>query len=170
MQRGCNWSIVKQSTRKLWYLKKEILWLLECPESITHLQTLIGFYVWLLRGWVGSIMHIGWSKYTDKKWDCEAIYYSHNYLLFPRCEFGVLKNCYGEGDLEVFEGSLDLETDSWRSLPLREAARKINPQNDFHACHCNCKRGCKKVHVHVKREVPHVLLNVTQEINAIQSI
>ena len=26
-----------------------------------------------------------------------------------RCEFGVLKNCYGEGDLELYEGSVDLQ-------------------------------------------------------------
>ena len=57
----------------------------------------------------------------------------------------MLKNCFGEGDLELYEGSLELKVDDWRSLPaisLREAVILANPKNDF-GC-CNCKTGCKK--------------------------
>ena len=42
-------------------------------------------------------------------------YFDRNLLIFFTywCEYGVLKNCFGEGDLELYEGSLDLEVENW---------------------------------------------------------
>ncbi len=69
-----------------------------------------------------------------------------NLFPFPyRCQHGVLKICYGEGDLEPFKGELDLTVNGWqdeRVLSLREAAHLLNPQNDFQSSCCNCKTGC----------------------------
>ena len=62
-----------------------------------------------------------------------------------RCEHGVLKTCYGEGDLEPFQGKLDLAVEGWkekRVLSLREAAHLLNPKNEFQSSCCNCKTGC----------------------------
>ena len=52
-----------------------------------------------------------------------------------------MKNCYGKGDLELYDRRLDLKVDGWKLLPvisLREAAILANSKNDFIA-------GCKKV-------------------------
>ena len=72
----------------------------------------------------------------------------------------MLKNCYGEEDLELYEGTLELKVDDWRSLPLitlQKATTMTNPKNNFHAGCCYCKIGCKKVCVRVGREVPLLL-------------
>ena len=64
--------------------------------------------------------------------------------LFQRCEFGVLKNCYGEGDLELYDGRFDLNVDGWKSMSvisLREAAILSNLKHDFIVGRCNCKKG-----------------------------
>ncbi len=63
-----------------------------------------------------------------------------------RCAHGVLKVCYGEGDLELFEGELDLRVEGWQTdklLSLRKAAHLSNPLNEFQSSCCNCKSGCK---------------------------
>ena len=39
-------------------------------------------------------------------------------LLTNRYEFGVIQNCYGEGDLELYEGKLQLEATHWESAPV----------------------------------------------------
>ena len=76
------------------------------------------------------------------------VYSVCNYAVYNssfRCEFGVLNTCYGEGDLERYEGDLSLTTEDWESLPklsLREAAMKSNPKNDFSASRCQCKTMC----------------------------
>lgn len=62
-----------------------------------------------------------------------------------RCEHGVLHNCCGEGDLELYSGKLDVSVEGWESAPrlsLREAARLQNPHNVFTSSTCNCKSGC----------------------------
>ena len=67
----------------------------------------------------------------------------HLYRL--RCSHGVLKQCFGEGDLELFKGDLDIPVDGWEEsaiISLREASRKANPPNEFHAGLCNCKTNC----------------------------
>lgn len=49
----------------------------------------------------------------------------HFYRL--RCSHGVLKQCFGEGDLELFKGDLDIPVDGWEESPiisLREASQK----------------------------------------------
>lgn len=70
-----------------------------------------------------------------------------NCVYYPcRCEHGVLKDCYGEGDLEAYTGRLNLSVDGWEASPvlsLREAARLLNPHNEFQGGSCNCKSGCK---------------------------
>ena len=61
-----------------------------------------------------------------------------------RSSFGVLKTCFGESDLELYCGSLSLTVDGWENDPLlslREAAKKLNPINDFDVGRCNCKGG-----------------------------
>ena len=48
-----------------------------------------------------------------------------------RCSYGALKTCYGEGDLECFEGFLPLEVNGWENdkyISLREAAQLMNPK------------------------------------------
>ena len=70
---------------------------------------------------------------------------SNFHLYRLRCQHGVLKVCYGEGDLEPFQGGLDLMVKGWqdeRVLSLREAAHLLNPQNEFQSSCCNCKTGC----------------------------
>ena len=70
-----------------------------------------------------------------------------------------MKNCYGEGDLELYDGRLNLKVDGWKSLPvisLREAAILANLRNDFIASHCNVvivKKNVTKVHAHAEREL-----------------
>ncbi len=57
-----------------------------------------------------------------------------------------MKTCYGEGDLELFGGKLNLQVDGWKAMPvlsLREAARLLNPLNEFQGGSCKCKSGCK---------------------------
>ena len=57
----------------------------------------------------------------------------------------MLKVCYGEGDLELYEGHIDLTVDKWKSAPLislREAASRSNPKNEFVASRCGCKTKC----------------------------
>ena len=63
-----------------------------------------------------------------------------------RSSFGVLKTCFGENDLELYPGSLPLTVDGWEKDPLlslREAAKRLNPINDFDVGRCNCKGGCQ---------------------------
>ena len=82
----------------------------------------------------------------------------------------MLKNCFGEEDLELYEGSLELKVDDWTSLPaisLREAVILANPKNDFHVGCCNCKTGCKKDLCSCRKFVAH--LNVMVEILVIIS-
>ena len=67
------------------------------------------------------------------------------HICICRCEYGVLKKCYGEGDMELYSGKLELIVEGWQSAPLlslREAARLLNPHNAFHGSTCNCKSGC----------------------------
>ena len=62
-----------------------------------------------------------------------------------RCEFGVLNTCYGEGDLELYEGDPGLTIEGWQSVPrisLRETTLKNNPKNDFFASRCQCTTKC----------------------------
>ena len=62
-----------------------------------------------------------------------------------RCSYGVLKQCYGEGDLELFKGELNIPVDGWEDSPfisLREASQKFNPANEFSVGLCNCKGKC----------------------------
>lgn len=52
--------------------------------------------------------------------------YANNYYVafMTRCDFGILKSCYGEGDLEKYEGDIRLNVQDWSTLPrisLREA-------------------------------------------------
>ena len=59
----------------------------------------------------------------------------------------MLRSCFGEGDLELYEGKLDLDAHGWKTMPvisLREASSLANPKNDFTAGRCSCKSGCKK--------------------------
>lgn len=77
------------------------------------------------------------------------------YSCHVRCEYGVLKSCFGEGDLELYTGKLSLDVRDWRSLPvlsLREAALMANPRNEFHAGRCKCKMGCKQGTCSCKRK------------------
>ena len=56
--------------------------------------------------------------------------------------FGVLSTCFGEADLECYEGDLGLDAQDWKALTrlsLREAAIKSNPKNDFMVSRCQCK-------------------------------
>ena len=63
-----------------------------------------------------------------------------------RYSFGVLKTCFGESDLELYCESLPLTVDGWEKdhlISLREAAKKLNPINDFDVSHWNCKSRCQ---------------------------
>ncbi len=74
------------------------------------------------------------------------VFLSASFKFYFRCKHGVLSICYGEGDLEPFSGKLQLSTDGWKSAPvlsLREAARLLNPQNEFQGGSCKCKSECK---------------------------
>ena len=67
-------------------------------------------------------------------------------LTFYRSQYGVLEKCYGEEDLELFIGQLNLSVEGWKTNPrlsLRAAAMQLNPQNAFQGGFCNCKTGCK---------------------------
>lgn len=68
------------------------------------------------------------------------------YLLYRlRCCYGVLKTCYGEGDLECYDGMLPLEVNGWKNdkvISLREAAQLVNPKNDLKCGSRNCQSGC----------------------------
>ena len=71
-----------------------------------------------------------------------------------RCSYGVLKTCYGEGDLECFEGFLPLEVNGWENdkyISLREAAQLMNPKNYFKCASCNCQSGCSAKRCYCKR-------------------
>ena len=62
-----------------------------------------------------------------------------------RCAHGVLKVCYGEGDLEPFHGGVNLTAEGWekdKTISLREAALLSNPLNEFQSSLCNCKSDC----------------------------
>lgn len=51
------------------------------------------------------------------------------------------KSCYNEGDMELYEGKLNLTVDGWQQCPvisLRQAAKLANPLNEFQAGRCNC--------------------------------
>ena len=70
-------------------------------------------------------------------------------------EYGVLDRCYGEGDLELFSGKLDLTVDGWDKcsfVSLRVAAMSLNPRNAFHGGTCNCKAGCKTKRCHCRQK------------------
>ena len=72
-------------------------------------------------------------------------YGSKFYLYRVRCKYGVLKDCYGEGDMELYQGDLSIPVDGWKDasiLSLRQAALKFNPHNVFHYGICNCKSKC----------------------------
>ena len=76
----------------------------------------------------------------------------HLYRL--RCSYGVLSQCYGEGDLELFKGELNVPLNGWKNAPLislREAAFKFNPSNDFFVGLCNCKSVCSTKRCPCKR-------------------
>ena len=68
------------------------------------------------------------------------------YTCTCRSSFGVLKTCFGEGDLELYRGSLPLTVEGWKKDPvlsLREAAKMLNPLNEFQVGRCNCKGSCR---------------------------
>ena len=72
-----------------------------------------------------------------------------------RCEHGILAICYGEGDLELYEGKLELQVNSWNTAPvlsLREAAALSNPKNKIESSRCNCRSGCKTSHCACQRK------------------
>ncbi len=82
---------------------------------------------------------------TNKKHVCMSVMPLSTTVCMYRSKHGVLKNCYGEGDMELYEGKLDLSVDGWQSSPvlsLREAAALLNPKNVFQAGRCNCQLGC----------------------------
>ena len=59
----------------------------------------------------------------------------------------MLKTCFGEGDMELYDGKVDLKVKDWESFPvlsLREAAMKASSKNEFHVGRCYCKKGCEK--------------------------
>lgn len=87
------------------------------------------------------------------------------YFVMNRCEFGVLKNCFGEGDMELYEGKLDLKINDWESLPvlsLREAAIQASVKNKFHSGRCNCRTGCKKRFMCLQEEKCFVHIKMPQ--------
>lgn len=68
------------------------------------------------------------------------------FLCKYRCEYGVLDHCFGESDLELFSGKLNLSVEGWEQsarVSLRVAAMQLNPRNAFHGGICNCKSRCK---------------------------
>ena len=81
----------------------------------------------------------------------------------------MLKNCFGEEDLELYEGSLELKVDDWTSLPaisLREAVILANLKMIFMLVAVTA-RGCKKDLCSCRKFVAH--LNVMVEILVIIS-
>ena len=67
------------------------------------------------------------------------------FLYRLRCADGVLKLCCSEGELEPFEGQLNISMEGWEQAPvlsLREAAKLFNPNNEFHSSICHCKTKC----------------------------
>ena len=70
------------------------------------------------------------------------LYYSY---IHCRSKYGVVATCFGEGDLELYPGSIDLSVDGWKNdktISLHEAARLSNPLNEFHGGICKCGAQC----------------------------
>ena len=82
-----------------------------------------------------------------------------------RCAHSILKVCYGEGDLEPFQGGVNLTAEGWENdkvISLREAAILSNPLNEFQSSMCNCKSDCAtgKLHVAYSMQVQFYLLQL----------
>ena len=63
-----------------------------------------------------------------------------------RCDHGVLRICFGEGDLEMYSSVVALSVEGWeneRVLSLHEAAKLSNPLNEFHSDICKCCAQCR---------------------------
>ena len=77
-----------------------------------------------------------------------------------RCEHGVLASCYGEGDLEVYEGVLNMSTHNWESLPrisLREAAKSVQPPKCLLCIKMQLqKEMCSLMYVYEKKGTLHI--------------
>lgn len=71
--------------------------------------------------------------------------YANVVLFLFRSKYGVVATCFGEGDLELYLGSIDLSVDGWKNdktISLHEAARLSNPLNEFHGGICKCGAQC----------------------------
>ena len=56
-------------------------------------------------------------------------------------------------------GAFSLTVEGWKNDPvlsLREAAKKLNPINEFQVGRCNCKSGCKDQRCACRRRRLHI--------------
>ena len=70
------------------------------------------------------------------------LYYSY---IHCRSKYGVVATCFGEGDLELYPGSIDLSVDGWKNdktISMHEAAWLSNPLNEFQGAICKCGAQC----------------------------
>ena len=78
---------------------------------------------------------------------------------YTAMQFGYLKNTFRRGDLEEYSGMVSVIHD--KTLSLREAARKLHPENRFTKSHGNYTSGCKNDHCSSRQNNIHFLLIVT---------
>ena len=110
----------------------------------------------------GSKFFLYRLRYVNVSFCC--IFVSTTYISH-RCAHSILKVCYGEGDLEPFQGGVNLTAEGWENdkvISLREAAILSNPLNEFQSSMCNCKSDCAtgKLHVAYSMQVQFYLLQL----------